>query len=262
LARGAGRETHDEERVMPEQKRVASIELRRTLLVTLLGSGAFLILIAIFLWMQHDIDRAVVMWGNAARESGALVPLAQALTRYGMTLIVIGLLAYMSLTFVTPSLADTQRLSAVFLLSFAVIGVGGDLLKDVFKRPRPSTVNAFEANAKPKNDTYSFPSGHATKSMALAVPFVIFVPNRRRWIVLLKGALLLVALSVCSSRILLARHYLSDVLGAFGLTLLLLPVLILVCNRIFSRTPVEKLGVAVKVWTLALLGLALLLPFL
>jgi undecaprenyl-diphosphatase len=248
--------------MMPEQKTVAPIELKRTLLVTLLGSGVFLILIAIFLWMQHDIDRAVVMWGNAARECGAIVHLAQALTRYGMTLLVIGLLVYMSVTFVAPSLADTQRLCAVFLLSFAVIGLGGDLLKEVFRRPRPSIVNASAANAKPKSDTYSFPSGHATKSLALAVPFVIFVPSRRRWIVLLKGALVLVALSVCSARILLARHYLSDVLGAFGLTLLLLPGLILVGNRIFSRTPVEKLGLAVKVWTLALLGLALLLPLL
>jgi membrane-associated phospholipid phosphatase len=246
------REMHDEETVMPEQKTVAPIELKRTLLATLLGSGLLLILIAIFLWMQRDIDRAILMWGNGARESGVIVHLAQALTRYGIALIVIGLLAYIVVTFLAPSLADTQRLSVVFLLSFAVIGGGGDLLKEVFKRPRPSIGNGFEANTKSKSDTYSFPSGHAAKSLALAVPFVIFVPNRRRWIVFLKGALLLVALSVCWSRILLA----------LGLTLLLLPVLILVCNRLFNRTPVEKLRLAVKIWTLALLGLALLLPLL
>jgi len=244
---------------MPEQKTTAPIELRSMLLATLLGSGLSLILIAIFLWMQQDVDQAVLTWTNGARESGVIVHLAQALTRYGMALIAFGLLAYMSVTFLAPSLVDTQRLSVVFLLSFSIIGGGGDLLKEVFKRPRPSMVTAFEANAKSKSDTYSFPSGHAAKSLALAIPFVIFVPNRRRWIVFLKGALLLVALSVCASRILLARHYLSDVLGAFGLTLLLLPVLIFVCNRIFSRTPVEKLRLAVKVWTLALLGLALLL---
>jgi undecaprenyl-diphosphatase len=250
---------HDERMVMPEQKTVALIELKRMLLATLLGSGLFVTLIAIFLWMQHDIDRAVLLWSNGARDSGAIVYLAHALTRYGMALIVIGLVAYMSVTFFAPSLADTQTLSVVFLLSFSIIGAGGDLLKEVFKRPRPSIVNAFEANAKSRSDTYSFPSGHAAKSLALAVPFVILVPNRRRWIVLLKGALLLVALSVCSSRILLARHYLSDVLGALGLTLLLLPAVILVCNRFLKRMPVEKLGSAVKVWTLALLGLALLL---
>jgi membrane-associated phospholipid phosphatase len=251
---------YDEEMVMPEQKTIAPIELKSMLLATLLGSGLSLILIAIFLWMQQDVDQAVLMWTNGVRESGVIVHLAQALTRYGMALIAFGLLAYMSVTFLAPSLVDTQRLSLVFLLSFVIIGVGGgDLLKEVFKRPRPSMVTTFEANAKSKSDTYSFPSGHAAKSLALAIPFVIFVPNRRRWIVFLKGALLLVALSVCASRILLARHYLSDVLGAFGLTLLLLPVLIFVCNRIFSRTPVEKLRMAVKVWTLALLGLALLL---
>jgi membrane-associated phospholipid phosphatase len=245
--------------MMSEPKTVAPIELERMLVVTLLASGLSLILITVFLWMQHDIDRAVLLYGNGARENGAIVHLAQALTRYGMALIATGLFAYMLVTFVAPALADTQRLAAVFLLSFAIIGVGGDVLKEVFKRPRPSIVSTLEVNAKSKSDTYSFPSGHAAKSLALAVPFVIFVPNRRRWIVLLKGALLLVAVSVCWSRILLARHYLSDVLGAFGLTLLLLPVLILLCNRIFSRTPVEKLRLAVRVWTVALFGLALLL---
>jgi membrane-associated phospholipid phosphatase len=245
--------------MMSEPKALAPIELKTEWLVMLLGSGLSLILIAIFLWMQHDLDRAVLMWSNGARESAALVHLAQALTRYGMALIAMGLVAYMLVTFLAPSLADTQRLSVVFLLSFAIISGTGDLLKEVFKRPRPSIVSALEADAKSKSDTYSFPSGHAAKSLALAVPFVILVPNRRRWIALLKGALLLVALSVCSARILLGRHYLSDVLGAFGLTLFLLPVVVLLCNRLLTRTPVEKLRLAVKVWTMALLGLALLL---
>jgi len=245
--------------MMSEPRTLAPIELKTKWLVTLLGSGLSLMLIAIFLWMQHDLDRAVLMWSNGARESAALVHLAQALTRYGMALIAMGLVAYMLVTFLAPSLADTQRLSVVFLLSFAIIGIGGDLLKEVFKRPRPSIVSALEADAKSKSDTYSFPSGHAAKSLALAVPFVILVPNRRRWIVLLKGALLLVALSVCSARILLGRHYLSDVLGALGLTLFLLPVVMLLCNRLLTRTPVEKLRLAVRVWTVALFGLALLL---
>jgi membrane-associated phospholipid phosphatase len=88
------------------------------------------------------------------------------------------------------------------------------------------------------------------------------VPNRRRWIVLLKGVLLVLALNIGLARIVLARHYMSDVLGAFGLVLLLLPAVVLACNQALKRMPVGKLRLAAKVWTLALLGLAVLLPFL
>jgi undecaprenyl-diphosphatase len=190
------------------------------------------------------------------------VQLAQALTQYGMSLIAFGMLAYMVTTFLVPSLADTQRLFVVFLLSFAVIGLGGDLLKEVLNRPRPPIEDALGAKAESNSDTPSFPSGHATKSLALALPFVIFVPSRKRWILLLKGALVVVALGVGFARILLGRHYVSDVLGAFGLVLLLLPVLVLACNRLLERMPVAKLRSAARIWTLALIGLAVLLIFL
>ena len=73
---------------------------------------------------------------------------------------------------------------------------------------------------------------------------------------------MIVALGVGFARILLGRHYVSDVLGAFGLVLLLLPVLVLACNQLLKRMPVAKLRSAAKVWTLGLLGLAVLLIFL
>lgn len=246
----------------PVQERVSPIPVPRTMLATLLVCGTVFMLGAVLIWVQHGFDRAVLAWCSGARESAVVVQLAQALTQYGMSLIAFGLLTYMVTTFVVPSLADTHRLFAVFLLSFAFIGLGGDLLKEVLKRPRPPIENALRAKAESNSDTPSFPSGHATKSLSLALPFVIFVPSRKRWILLLKGALVVVALGVSFARILLGRHYVSDVLGAFGLVLLLLPVLVLACNQLLKRMPVAKLRSAAKVWTLGLLGLAVLLIFL
>jgi membrane-associated phospholipid phosphatase len=246
----------------PVQERVSPIPVPRTMLATLLVCGTVFMLSALLIWVQHGFDRAVLAWCYGARESAVVVQLAQALTQYGMSLIAFGLLTYMVATFVIPSLADTHRLFVVFLLSFAVIGFGGDLLKEVVKRPRPPSENALKAKAESNSDTPSFPSGHATKSLSLALPFVIFVPSRKRWIFLLKGALVIVALGVGCARILLGRHYVSDVLGAFGLVLLLLPVLVLACNQLLKRMPVAKLRSAAKVWTLGLLGLAVLLIFL
>lgn len=246
----------------PVQERVSPIPVPRTMLATLFVCGTVFTLGAVLIWVQHGFDRAVLAWCTGARESAVVVQLAHALTQYGMSLIAFGLLTYMVMTFFVPSLVDTHRLFVVFLLSFAVIGLGGDLLKEVLKRPRPPIENALRANAESNSDTPSFPSGHATKSLALALPFVILVPGRKRWVLLLKGALVVVALGVSCSRILLGRHWLSDVLGAFGLVLLLLPVVVLACNRLLKRMPVANLRSAAKVWTLALLGLAVLLIFL
>jgi len=245
-----------------DQEKVSPIPIPRTMLATLIMFGTVFMLGAVLVWVQHGFDGAVLAWCSGARESVMVVQLARALTQYGMSLIAFGLLTYMVTTFVVPSLADTQRLFVVFLLSFAVIGLGGDLLKEVVKRPRPPIEYALKAKAESNSDTPSFPSGHATKSLSLALPFLIFVPGRKRWIFLLKGALVVVALGVGFARILLGRHYVSDVLGAFGLVLLLLPVLVLACNQLLKRMPVAKLRSAAKVWTLGLLGLAVLLIFL
>jgi membrane-associated phospholipid phosphatase len=70
------------------------------------------------------------------------------------------------------------------------------------------------------------------------------------------------ALAVCYSRILLGKHYLSDVLAAIGTATLLFPLAVAAVNAVAVRVPRSALPVAEKIWAALLLALALLFPFL
>jgi undecaprenyl-diphosphatase len=105
--------------------------------------------------------------------------------------------------------------------TFLILAMLGALLlnlelKALWQRARPSLWEGI-----PLLPDHSFPSGHATLSMAffLAVVLISQTSPHRRWIVLLGG---LLALLIGLSRPYLGVHYVSDVVGgwllAFGWT--------------------------------------------
>jgi undecaprenyl-diphosphatase len=78
------------------------------------------------------------------------------------------------------------------------------LVKRTVGRGRPSCVDQLSAVIR-EPDRFSFPSGHATASLAVALSYGMVFPP---W----AGPLLLVALLVGFSRVRLGVHYPSDVL--------------------------------------------------
>jgi undecaprenyl-diphosphatase len=78
------------------------------------------------------------------------------------------------------------------------------LIKRTVGRGRPSLAGELSAIIR-EPDRFSFPSGHATASLAVALPYAVIFP-------LWAGPLLLLALLVGFSRIRLGVHYPSDVL--------------------------------------------------
>ncbi|GAA4494507.1 hypothetical protein GCM10023172_04770 [Hymenobacter ginsengisoli] len=91
-------------------------------------------------------------------------------------------------------------------------GLGGSMLltqaiKYAVQRPRP----ALWVSIRPEH-TFSFPSGHAMDTAALATALFFVLPRHRRWWALAP----LFALSVGMARMYLGVHYPSDVLAGWS----------------------------------------------
>lgn len=78
-----------------------------------------------------------------------------------------------------------------------------DLGKDYFKRPRPFTTDPSLANGKLEK-SFSYPSGHSTESMVLALVLADLLPEQR-------DAIIGHARTIGWHRVQIARHYPSDI---------------------------------------------------
>ncbi|AEJ19058.1 phosphoesterase PA-phosphatase related protein [Gracilinema caldarium DSM 7334] len=148
--------------------------------------------------------------GIAVRDSGALAELSSFLglaTEKGILFLFLGSAL---LPFKKTREAGVMLIGAV-LVSAGIAGA----LKELVARPRPfQAVGLFAdwwrlAGSSPESG-YSFPSGHATVSMAAAAA-LFFAGHKRVGLVALLGAL-----AIGASRCCLFVHYPSDILAGFA----------------------------------------------
>ncbi len=78
-----------------------------------------------------------------------------------------------------------------------------DLGKDYFKRPRPYTTDPSLANGKLEK-SFSYPSGHSTESMVLALVLADLLPDKQ-------DAIIAHARQIGWHRVQIARHYPTDI---------------------------------------------------
>jgi undecaprenyl-diphosphatase len=218
-----------------------------------LWSSAFL------LWWQADIDKAILVSHNQMRTDELAVDAAQFASRYGMAIIVLVNLVYLLFALRNEKLRDAYQIVLMVILMFAAAAIGGSLLKQLFNRPRPFVTYAGEITAFSSAASLAFPSGHATKSVALVLPFLIFIAAEETWRKGVKIFLAILALGVCYSRVVLGAHYLSDVLAGAGLALICLPLVTLFNNKMLTRMPEKRINTALKVWIAILFVLMLYL---
>jgi membrane-associated phospholipid phosphatase len=238
---------------------VPPLVLRRRAWLFVLVVALFLWAVALLLWAQKDIDRSILVWHNALRLNKTAVGVFRFASAYGMSFTILIFLIYMGLSAKFKQFRGARTVYLLIILSYGIGGITGDLMKEVFDRPRPFVEYPDQITALSNPPTPSLPSGHATKSMALAIPFVIFVSNIPSWNVLFKAAVLLAAIAVGYARIVLGVHYLSDVLAGMGVAIGTLPLVVWAANRICSRMNQERLEVGVKVWAAILFLLMLYL---
>lgn len=238
---------------------VNPLVLNRQSLVILLLIAVVLWGSAFMLWWQADLDKAILINHNQVRTNELAVDLAQVASRYGMAAIV---LVYLIYTLSAIRNADRRKVFNIVLLVLLMFGfaaIGGSLLKQAFGRPRPFVTYAGEINALSSAASLAFPSGHAAKSVALALPFLVFLAAQDTWRKAAKILLVVLALGVCYSRVVLGAHYLSDVLAGAGLALISLPLITFLNNKMLSRMPKERLPIALRVWIAILVVLMLYL---
>jgi membrane-associated phospholipid phosphatase len=211
--------------------------------------------IAIFLWMQVGLDRWLLIGHTELRTDELVGSIGQLATRYGMSMIVLVYLVYLLFAFKFARLRDAYPIYLSVLLLFGVAGPAGDILKEIVNRPRPFVEYGLETYALHVSGSPSFPSGHATKSVALALPFLLFIMAKDRWHKAVKVLLVVLALGVCYSRVMLGAHYLSDVLAGAGMALICVPLVTLLANKVLARMNEDTLARRVIVWAVLLVGL-------
>jgi membrane-associated phospholipid phosphatase len=106
--------------------------------------------------------------------------------------------------------------------------------------------------------TPALPSGHATKSLALALPLLFLVSAPSLFQRAVKVLVLILALGVGFSRVVLGAHYVSDVLAGMGTALAGLPLALFFANLLLKRISLEKLPRLQTVWGLLLVVLTCL----
>ena len=186
--------------------------LELTTLFAVAGVGAF-----VFVWDLVRIEQDTGLLAGDAESlrladrlhMDALVSVAKVVTALGSLPVAIALVALAGATLVwRHMLRDALALVAGLALTYAAVHI----TKDAVDRPRP-------ARALVDVDSASYPSGHAAYAVtwvAVAVAVSRALPNVASRFVFVTAAMAIAA-TVGVTRIYLRAHYLSDVVGGWGL---------------------------------------------
>lgn len=220
--------------------RIISVEMPTSRIIGILLGSALLFVAAISLWNQQRLDQSIVIYNNFVYENDLYLQLFKYVSRYGMGILAICYSFLILITMKKQPPYQNRNLFMLVLFSFAFGSIAGDLLKELIGRARPAEAMAGKIILTALSDTSSFPSGHAAKSMGLALPFVIMAAGRDATTVTFKILFSVFAILVCYSRIALQKHYLSDVLAGAGTALLFIIAAAWVVNRLYRKRNIDE----------------------
>jgi undecaprenyl-diphosphatase len=218
------------------------------------ASGAVFWIIGLVLWGQQGIDKAVLFYYNPMRTANdPVVILSEWLSSYGMAVITGIFVVYLLFSQKLKSLDAPLWVYFYTIFSYGLSGITGDILKAILARPRPAVAFGSEILALSQSKGFAFPSGHATKSIALILPFILLVSNSKNLHKANKTVIAFIAGGVCFSRIVLGAHYLSDVIAGIGMALIGLPCSMLFANMVLRKTKQERLPFLSRIWGIILI---------
>ena len=222
------------------------------------GLGAVFWIVGLIMWAQGGMDEAVLFYYNPMRVAmDPIVVLSKWLSSNGMTTITILFVVYLLLSKIFSALDAPLTVNFYTICSYGLSGIVGDLLKEVFSRPRPLATYGSEILVLSQSATPAIPSGHATKSIALVLPFILLASHSKGLHKGIKIVIGLIAGGVCFSRIVLGAHYLSDVFGGVGMALIGLPLSMMFANMVLRKAKQEQLPSLSIVWGIVLIFMTL-----
>lgn len=149
------------------------------------------------------------------------------ITQFGDVLVIV-LICILLLIFYK----NKKELIPLYLVTI-ISTILNNILKPIFARPRPELIQLVT------EDTYSFPSGHASASMTFYGYLIYMVWQsklEKKWKVVLTTILSLLILTIGYSRIYLNVHHISDILAGFMVSIILLFTFINLKNKNFAIT--------------------------
>lgn len=244
-------------------KDLIRIEISKTKVIAIFVSAILFYIAAAVLWIQNIVDSNIVIHFNYVYANEMHLKIIKMLSHFGMSFITALYALFLFLSFRKEDLKNERPLFFLILISFAFGGIGGDLIKEIIDKARPIITLSEQIAIRNINDTPAFPSGHATKSMALALPFLLFASRKNIITNIFKILVFTAALLVCYSRIALQAHFLSDVLAGIGTALFFIPFSVLFVNFNFRRNKVnvDKLNLMSKRFIFLFIGLTIILSF-
>ena len=168
----------------------------------------FVVLLVLYSYFQLDkiiLDYIYHQWGNPMIPFGAIHTFSQ--IGKSTWYIVGGILAYIIWRDRNPTIAK----ASLYILSTTIVsGILTNIIKVIFGRARPALYiedHIYGFSWFNIDVVYrSFPSGHSTTAMAIAMGFALLLPKYRIWFITL-------GITIALSRVVLTEHYLSDVIA-------------------------------------------------
>lgn len=202
-------------------------------LITVIGIA--LLVLALLIWHERIFELSLTLMHNHIYLRN-LNGLFQVITQFGISTI---LLMYCLLLL----RSNPENRSVLYpiiicaLLHFFLSGMITDIVKIFIDKPRPSEILVGLTELTTIPHTASFPSAHSAKSLALVLPFILFIKGKHASYILTTATAFLIALAVGYSRIALQKHFLSDVLAGFGTACITVPLSIMLLRILYTRYP-------------------------
>lgn len=147
------------------------------------------------------------------------------ITFFGSTEFIIFLCVFFLILFIILKRKNTGLVITCVLIISTIVN---NLIKIIFRRERPGILMLVE------EDTYSYPSGHTMASVSMygILIYIVLKSNMNKKLKITLSIILgIIPILVGLSRVYLGAHYISDVIGSFLVSIILLLIEIYIIDK-------------------------------